>query len=165
MKLELFRAMIIYRMQTKFVIVLHTVVSYFLLSTGQYSNQASLHAVGRVWCPTGHIIVHSVQGLPSQWLGWYQQKQANTHSTNNFQYKKKFRKLENEYRTEQEAPLSLTGQRGRCRNIKWKPQIFGGFASWRPRTFFHQCVILWWILANPTIVQIWSIWFQPLHKY
>jgi len=36
----------------------------------------------------------------------------------------------------QEAPLMLRGQRGRCRNIKGKAQIFGSFSSPRPRPLF-----------------------------
>jgi len=36
----------------------------------------------------------------------------------------------------QEAPLTLRGQRGRCRNIKGEPQIFLSFLSPRPRPLF-----------------------------
>jgi len=35
--------------------------------------------------------------------------------------------------TQQEAPLTLRGQRGRCRNIKGEPQIFGSIPSPRLR--------------------------------
>jgi len=38
----------------------------------------------------------------------------------------------------QEAPLTLRGQSGCCRNIKWEPQIFGGFPSPRPRPLCNK---------------------------
>jgi len=41
---------------------------------------------------------------------------------------------------QQEAPLKLRGQRGRCTNIKGKPQIFGSFPSPRPRPLFPLVV-------------------------
>jgi len=45
---------------------------------------------------------------------------------------------------QQEAPLTLRGQRGRCRNIKGEPQIFGSFPSPRLRRLF-----LWvWFLVG-----------------
>jgi len=45
----------------------------------------------------------------------------------------------------QEPPLTLRGQRGRCRNIKGEPQIFGSFPSPRPRSLF-----LWvWFYDGP----------------
>jgi len=36
----------------------------------------------------------------------------------------------------QEAPLTLRGQRSRCKNIKGETQIFGSFPSPRPRPLF-----------------------------
>jgi len=36
----------------------------------------------------------------------------------------------------QEAPLTLRGQRRRCRNIKWEPQIYGSFPSPKTRPLF-----------------------------
>ena len=40
----------------------------------------------------------------------------------------------------QEAPLTLRGQRCRCRNINGEPQIFGRFPSPGPRPpFFYAC--------------------------
>ena len=39
-------------------------------------------------------------------------------------------------REKQEAPLTLRGQRGRCRNIKEEPQILWSFPSPRPRPHF-----------------------------
>ena len=50
---------------------------------------------------------------------------------------------------QQEAPLR--GQRGRCRNIKGEPQIFGSFPNRRPRPLF-LVVVLWWALANSSCV-------------
>jgi len=45
----------------------------------------------------------------------------------------------------QDAPLTPRGQRGRCRNIKGKPQIFGNFPSPKPRPLF-----LWvWFYGGP----------------
>ena len=45
----------------------------------------------------------------------------------------------------QEAPLTLRGQLGRCRNIKGEPQIYGIFPSPRPRPLF-----LWaWFYGGP----------------
>ena len=49
----------------------------------------------------------------------------------------------------QEVPLTIRGQRGRCRNIKWKPQIFGSFPSPRPCQPFPLCLPSWWASANP----------------
>jgi len=43
---------------------------------------------------------------------------------------------------QQEAPLTLRGQRGRCRNIKGEPQIFGSFPSPRPRPLFLVVVFM-----------------------
>ena len=45
----------------------------------------------------------------------------------------------------QEAPLTLRGQRGCCRNIKGKPQVFGSFSSLMPHPLF-----LWvWFYSGP----------------
>ena len=41
----------------------------------------------------------------------------------------------------QEAPLTLRGQRDRCRNIKGKPQIFGSFHYPRRRPLFSLGVV------------------------
>ena len=67
--------------------------------------------------------------------------------------------------SQQEAPLTLRGQRGRCRNIKGKPQILGNFPSPRSRSLF-----LWvWLYGEPwqtqAVYHIWSPKFQPLYKY
>jgi len=56
----------------------------------------------------------------------------------------------------QEAPLTLRGQRGRCRNIKGEPQIFGSFPSQKPRPLF-----LWvWFYGGPwqteVVYRIWN---------
>ena len=56
----------------------------------------------------------------------------------------------------QEAPLTLRGQRGRCRNIKGEPQIFGSSPNARLRPLF-----LWvWFYASSwqiqVVYQIWS---------
>ena len=40
------------------------------------------------------------------------------------------------FTSKQEAPLTLRGQRGRCRNIKGEPQRLGSFPSPRPRPLF-----------------------------
>jgi len=46
---------------------------------------------------------------------------------------------------QQEAPLTLRGQRGRCGNIKGEPQIFGSFPSPKRHPFF-----LWvWFYDGP----------------
>ena len=52
----------------------------------------------------------------------------------------------------QEAPLTLRGQRGRCKNIEEEPQIYGSFLSPRPRPLFLLGVVLRWALANPSCV-------------
>ena len=64
--------------------------------------------------------------------------------------------VSSDYKIEQEAPLTLRGQRGRCRNIKGKPQIFGSFPSPRLRP-----ILLWvWFYGGPwqtqAVYQIWS---------
>ena len=53
---------------------------------------------------------------------------------------------------EQEAPLTLRGQRGRCRNIKEKSQIFGSFPSPMPRPLF-----LWvWLYGGFWQTQVYT---------
>jgi len=47
--------------------------------------------------------------------------------------------LSSYFKLQQKAPLTLRGQRGRCRNIKGKPQIFGSFPSPRPRPLSSGC--------------------------
>jgi len=50
----------------------------------------------------------------------------------------------------QETPLTVRGQRGRCRNITGEPQIFGSFPSPRPRPLF-----LWvWFYGGPWQTQV-----------
>jgi len=50
---------------------------------------------------------------------------------------------------EQEAPLTLRGQRGRCRNIAGEQQIYGSFPNPRPRSLFFWVWFSWRALANP----------------
>jgi len=52
----------------------------------------------------------------------------------------------------QEPLLRLSGQCGRCRNIKGEPQIFVTFPSPRPCPLFLLGVFLWWALPNPSCV-------------
>jgi len=64
-----------------------------------------------------------------------------------------------------ETPLTLRKQRGCCRNIKGKPQIYGSFPSPMPRPLF-----LWvWFYGGPwqtqAVYQIWIVQLQPLCKY
>jgi len=47
--------------------------------------------------------------------------------------------------------LTLTRQRGRCRNIKGEPQIFGNFRTPRPSPFFPLVVILLLDLGQPQL--------------
>jgi len=48
----------------------------------------------------------------------------------------------------QEAPLTLWGQRSRCRNIKGESQIYGSFPNPKPRPLFLWVWFSWWALAN-----------------
>jgi len=45
---------------------------------------------------------------------------------------------------QQEAPLTLRGQRGRCRNIKGEPQIYWSFPNPRTLTLFFW---VWFMVA------------------
>jgi len=52
----------------------------------------------------------------------------------------------------QDVPLTLRGQRVRCRNIKGDLEIFGSFPKPRLRPLFPLGVLLWWALANTSCV-------------
>ena len=53
----------------------------------------------------------------------------------------------------QEAPLTLRGQRGRCRNIKAGPQIYESFPNPRP-----CALVLWvWFYGGPWQTQAYSV--------
>ena len=52
-------------------------------------------------------------------------------------------------RVQQEAPQTLRGQRGRRRNVKGEPQIFGSFPSPRPRPLFPLVVVFMVGLGEP----------------
>ena len=54
--------------------------------------------------------------------------------------------------SQQDAPLTLRGQRGRCRNIKGKPQIFGSSPNARLRPLFFWVWFYAGSLANPSCV-------------
>ena len=61
--------------------------------------------------------------------------------------------------------ITLRGQRGRCRNIKGEPQIYGSFPN--PKA---TPIVLWvWFHGGPwqtqTVYQIRSRYLQPLCKY
>jgi len=60
-----------------------------------------------------------------------------------------------------QAPLTLRGQRGRWRNIKGEPQIYGRFPTPKPRPLF--CWV--WFYGGPWQTQAVCIIWSPLCKY
>jgi len=72
----------------------------------------------------------------------------------------------------QEAPLTLRGQLGRCRNIKGKPQIFESFPS-ATEVFWHSGALQIWLLlllfslgqvcSNTLLCILAKIWNFNLH--
>ena len=55
------------------------------------------------------------------------------------------------FRTKQEVPLMLRGQRVRCKNIKGEPQIFESFPTPKPRSLFLLVVVFMVGLGEPQL--------------